>query len=59
MLTNVKKTLKDIKKKLIFIFPSDGGMSNATKMISTMSKKIKKKLRDIKKKSKKIPRGVN
>jgi hypothetical protein len=27
------------KKKLIFIFPSDGGMSNATKKISTMSKK--------------------
>lgn len=39
VLNNVKKTLKDINKKLIFIFPSDGGMSNATKMISTMSNK--------------------
>jgi hypothetical protein len=36
VLNNVKKTLKYIIKKLIFIFPSDGGMSNATKMISTM-----------------------
>jgi hypothetical protein len=36
-------------KKLIFIFPSDGGMSNPTKTISTMSKKSKKILRNIKK----------
>ncbi len=37
------------EKKIDFYFPNDGGMSNATKTISTMSKKNKKNLRDTKK----------